>query len=56
MVLMRKDIIMANGIASHAEGYGTVTNNVAEHACGRYNESSQGDTEADNTIFLSWYW
>lgn len=42
---------IANSIASHAEGYGTVTNNVAEHACGRYNESNQGDTAADNTIF-----
>lgn len=41
----------AVGEASHAEGHGTIANNKGEHACGKYNVSSQGDNAADRTIF-----
>ena len=34
----------ALGDHSHAEGLSTETNNVAEHACGKYNKSTEGKT------------
>ena len=39
----------AVGASSHAAGSGTITNNVAEFACGRYNDSLTG--KAGTTLF-----
>ena len=41
----------AKGENSHAEGFNTIANNTAEHACGKFNVSTTGGTEAENTLF-----
>ncbi len=41
----------SRGKFSHAEGQGTTTSNIAEHACGRYNKSNTGGETNNQTIY-----